>query len=143
MTAERATKSDNNWKLIFGLFAVSNILLGAWMLVDPIHWYNNLPANVPATGPANEHFIRDVGCVFAVMGIALAVAAVRPAHRLPTLIGVTAWYVAHALVHVLDTVRGLLPSDQWLVDLPGVYGSALLLIGITIALKRSEAVSSS
>jgi len=142
MPAVKTAKSDNNWKLIFGLFAASNIVLGAWMLIDPIHWYYNLPANVPATGPANEHFIRDIGCVFAIMGLALAVAAVRPARRLPTLIGVTAWYVAHALVHVLDTVRGLLPPDQLLVDLPGVYGSALLLVGITIALKRSDTVSS-
>lgn len=139
MSAQQAAKADNNWKLIFGLFAASNIILGVWMLVDPIHWYHNLPANVPATGPPNEHFIRDIGCVFAVMGVALAVAAVRPARRLPTLIGVSAWYVAHAGVHVLDQARGLLPPDQWLVDLPGVYGSALLLVGLTVVLKRAQA----
>ena len=108
------------------------------MLVDPIHWYHNLPANVPSTGPPNEHFIRDVGCVFTVMGLALAVAALRPARRLPTMIGVSAWYAAHALVHVYDSVSGRAPSDQWLVDLPGVYGSAILLIALTVVLKRAE-----
>jgi hypothetical protein len=138
MNDSNAPKGDRNWKLILGLFALGNLAIGVWMLVDPIHWYHNLPANVPATGPPNEHFIRDVGCVFAIMGFALGIATVRPAYRMATMIGVTAWYVAHGLVHVLDTARGLLPPEQWLVDLPGVYGPALLVIGVTIALRRSQ-----
>ena len=141
MSEAKATSGDGNWKLIFGLFAASNLILGLWMLADPIHWYHNLPANVPATGPPNEHFIRDIGCLFAVMGLALAIAAVRPARRLPTLVGVTAWYVAHALVHVFDTARGLLPPEQWLVDLPAVYGSAVLLVVLCVVFKRSQSTS--
>ncbi len=127
----------NNWKVILGLFAVGNLAIGLWMLVDPIHWYHNLPANVPATGPPNEHFIRDIGCVFTIMGVALAMAAVVPSYRMPVMIGVTAWNVTHALVHVVDTAVGRLPPEQWLVDLPGVYGAALFVVGVTIALKRS------
>ena len=138
MSQAAAAGNDSNWKVIFGLFAASNLILGIWMLVDPIHWYHNLPANVPSTGPPNEHFIRDVGCVFTVMGLALAFAALRPAHRLPTMIGVSAWYGAHALVHVFDSASGRAPSGQWLVDLPGVYASAIALIALTIALKRAE-----
>lgn len=124
------------WPLIFRLFAVGNIALGSWMLWDPVHWYHNLPANIPATGPVNEHFIRDVGCTFFVMGAVALAAANKPVLRLPAMAGIAAWYAAHAGVHVFDTMRGLLPPSQWLTDLPAIYVPSALLLWVCVALRR-------
>ena len=80
----RSTYGDR-WFWALGVFGLANLANGAWMLVDPAHWYANLPAAVPDTGPLNLHFVRDVGSAFAVMGGSLLAAAVWPALRVPAL----------------------------------------------------------
>ena len=54
--------------IVRGLCDVSTRDNGAWMLWDPIHWYHTLPAAVPDSGPLNEHFVRDIGCAFTLLG---------------------------------------------------------------------------
>jgi hypothetical protein len=127
------------WPIVLGLFALGNLANGVWMLVAPVHWYFHLPANVPGSGPLNEHFVRDIGCIFFVIGVALAMAAFRPKLRLPAMLLATGFYGAHALVHVLDSVRGLFGPGQWMYDLVPVYGAFLLLLALTIALARGRA----
>ena len=80
--AELAYRFDA-WTIVLGVFAFSNLANGVWMLVDPVHWYENLPAAVPDFGPLNEHFIRDIGCIFTLIGVGLAVASVVPRWRVP------------------------------------------------------------
>src|SRR5579884_1052612 len=108
------------WRIGLLLGAVANLANAAWMLVDPAGWYLYLPAAVPDTGPFNAHFVRDVGSAFAVMGLALACGALRP-----------------ALVHVADTVAGRLPASHWWIDLPGVYVPALVMLGVTALAART------
>jgi len=131
----------DNWRWVFGIAALGNVANGAWMLADPPGWYRGLPAAVPDTGPLNEHFVRDIGAAFTVMALALGWAAVRPALRVPMLVLVAAFYGLHALVHVLDTVRGLLPPSHWLIDFPGVYLPALLLAALAVVLARREPIA--
>ena len=115
------------WFFVVAVIAVGSVGNGIWMLVDPGHWYEHLPAGVPDTGPLNSHFVRDIGCAFLTMGIGLSWALRNPEFRTP-LVGVVAlFYVAHAILHVYDTAIGTLGSDHWLLDLPGVYLPALLL----------------
>ena len=96
------------------------------------------PAAVPDTGPFNAHFVRDIGGAFAATGVALlwaraATAAARPdARRSPAL-----FYVLHALIHVTDTLAGRLPASHWLIDVPGVYVPALVLVAVTLAAART------
>jgi len=40
-------------------------------------------------------------------------------------------------VHVLDTARGLVPANHWLLDFPAVYLPAILLVALTVAMPRS------
>jgi hypothetical protein len=127
----------DRWKWTLGLFAAGNLAMGLWMLVDPPGWYLGLPAAVPDTGPLNEHFVRDVGSAFTTMGLALAVAALRPGLRLPALAGTTVFYALHAAVHVTDTLAGRLPASHWAIDFPGVYLPVLLLVAVIAALRRS------
>ena len=55
------------------------------MLAGPLHWYHELPAAVPDTGPFNPHFVRDIGCAFFAVGVALVWAAFAPRWRAPLL----------------------------------------------------------
>jgi len=127
------------WAIVFGLFALGNLGAGTWMLVDPVHWYFNLPAGVPDFGPLNEHFVRDVGCAFFVQGVLLAGGAVVPAWRVPACAVVTLFYPLHAVVDVVGTVRGLVGPEHWMIDVPGVYMPALLLIMTTWLVWRQRA----
>jgi hypothetical protein len=127
------------WAL--GVFAVVNLANGVWMLVAPADWYRRLPAAVPDTGPLNEHFVRDIGSAFVMMGCALLAGALRPALRAPALAFVSLFYVLHALVHVTDTLAGRLPPSHWLIDLPGVYLPAAILVVLTaVAARQRSAV---
>lgn len=109
---------------ILGLAGLGN---AAWMLADPASWYRDLPARVPDTGPLNLHFVRDIGCAYAAVGIAFCAAAEVPALRRGALLGGALFYGFHALLHVADILAGRLPAEHWLVDLPGVFVPALFL----------------
>ncbi len=138
MTNDAKAASAAPITLVLAFFAAGNILNGLWMLADPPHWYVNLPAGVPDFGPLNEHFIRDIGALFLLMGVALVIAIVRPQWRVPIVGGVAGFYVLHALVHVVDTVRGLVGAEHWLIDFPGVYLPALILAWLTMVVRRAS-----
>ena len=121
--------------LVLGLGTVANAL---WMLAGPMHWYEELPAGVPDTGPFNPHFVRDIGCAFLTVGVAQIWAAYAPRWRLPLVTISAVFLVAHALLHVYDTVVGNLPHSHWWLDLPGVYLPAAVLAACATALIRSE-----
>ena len=139
VTSARGTASAyvfDGWTIVLGIFAVSNLANGAWMLAVPVHWYEHLPAAVPDFGPLNEHFVRDIGAAFTVIGLGLAVAAVVPRWRVAACAAAAAFYGLHAVVHVVDTLRGLVGPEHWLIDLPGVYVPAVLLAVVTWMVAR-------
>ena len=121
--------------LVFGLISLGNAV---WMLVAPLHWYQELPAEVPDFGPFNPHFVRDIGCAFATIGFAFLWAALAPARRYALAVVGAFFYVAHALVHVFDTLREAVEPEHVLIDFPGVYLPAIVLIGAVVALRRRE-----
>ncbi len=41
------------------------------MLADPAGWFVGLPAAVPDSGPLNEHFVRDIGATFTMLGVGM------------------------------------------------------------------------
>jgi hypothetical protein len=115
------------WTYILGLFGLGNIVNGAWMLADPRSWYERLPAGVPDFGPLNEHFVRDIGSLFVVIGAGLVWGARSRRARLPAVAFASAFTWLHAIVHVYDTARGLVGSAHWLVDLGPIYLPAVVL----------------
>jgi len=134
------TDGRDRWAIVFGIAGASNLLTGVWMLWDPEHWYFNLPANVPGSGPLNEHFVRDIGCIFVVLGLWLLLGMRRPAWRFAAMATVAAWSGMHALVHVLDQARGLFGPEQLGYDLPAVYAPSLLLVVLAVVLWRQRSV---
>lgn len=134
-----AGKSDF-WTWVFLVSGLGNLANGVWMLAAPAHWYATLPASVPDFGPLNEHFVRDIGSAFTMLGVVLVWGAFRASVRVPVLVCVTLFNGLHALVHVFDTERGLVGPEHWGIDFPAVYLPTVVLIGLTIALvRRTEA----
>jgi hypothetical protein len=129
------------WRSLEGLvllfFAVVSLTNAAWMLAGPMHWYQELPAGVPDTGPFNAHFVRDIGCAFLAVGVALLWAALEPRWRVPLVSIAAIFYVGHAVLHVYDTLRGALDAHHWALDLPGVYVPAVVLAWLTLRVRRT------
>jgi hypothetical protein len=118
-------------KFIYLLFSLLSLSNGAWMLLFPQSWYTDLPADVPHTGPFNAHFVRDLGVAFLVSGLAFAWSARNIDRSYPVHIGLTIFFTGHALIHLLDIATGHLPTTHWLIDLPGVFLPALLMLVLT------------
>lgn len=136
--AHRARAPRDAW--FFGLLLLAAGLLGnaVWMLVDPLRWYHELPAGVPDFGEFNPHFVRDIGCAFLTVGVALAWAAFSPRYRFPLVGMASLFLVAHAVLHVYDTGRGAVDHTHWWLDLPGVYAPAALTLWLTFLLSRQQ-----
>jgi hypothetical protein len=117
----------DGWGWIFAITGAVCVVNALWMLVGPLHWYRELPAAVPDTGPFNPHFVRDIGCAFLAVGAALGWAAFAPRWRTP-LVAIAALFLGgHGLLHLYDTLRGALGHDHWWLDAPGVYLPAAVI----------------
>lgn len=121
------TRGLDAWGWLLLLLGIGSLANAVWMLVQPANWYAELPAGVPDYGPFNVHFVRDIGCAFATVGVAQIWAALEPRFRLPLVAVAALFLIAHAVLHVHDTLRGIVDAHHWWLDLPGVYLPALLL----------------
>lgn len=116
-----------NAAIVFGAALASN---GIYMLLDPTGWYFAVPG-VTTTGPFNQHFLRDIGLIFLLVGMAFIVGALRPAARV-SLWGMGAfWLSGHALFHVWEVAVGICGASALLRDFPAVTLPALVAIGLT------------
>jgi hypothetical protein len=108
------------------------IFLGAnalWMLAMPMHWYAYIPG-VAATGPANAHLIRDVGCAYLAAALALLWFVAEPKRSWPAVLAGGAFLLLHASIHVWDTMAGREHSHRLLAEIPTVVLPALLTLWI-------------
>ena len=127
------TRALDGWGWVFAVSGAVTIANALWMFAGPLHWYHELPAAVPDTGPFNAHFVRDIGCAFLATSVALLWSAFAP-HWRPALVPIAALFlVGHALVHVYDTLRGALDHSHWWIDLPGVYLPAVVITYAAVA----------
>lgn len=96
-------------RLLVALLAGAYMVNAVQMIVAPEYWYSNLPG-VSASGPYNEHFIRDIGFVYLLSGAALAYGVRHPRHLALATLGGTAWPALHAGFHVVEWFVHGLPS---------------------------------
>lgn len=101
--------------LVLGLYHGAN---GLVMLGAPSFWYDAVPG-VAATGPANGHFIRDIGLAFLAAATALVWAA-RGGPRALIVVAVV-FLGGHAACHLVEMgLHGHAPvRDLALIVLPG------------------------
>lgn len=128
---------DIKWIGFFIFIFLGNFLNGLWMLIDPKHWYLNLPGRVPDFGPLNEHFARDLGCAFILIGFVALKAAFDAPFRKNAFLIIQLWLCSHAFVHLFDTFRGLVSMEHLYMDIPLCYAPPIL-IGIMQLIYRSE-----
>ncbi len=131
-----STPKLDGWGWVFAVFGVVTFANALWMLAGPMHWYTDLPAGVPDTGPFNPHFVRDIGCAFLTVSVALLWAAFSHRVREPLVAIAALFLVAHGVLHAYDTLRGALGHNHWWLDLPGVYLPALVMVVAVFKTKR-------
>jgi hypothetical protein len=108
--------------LLLGLGSFVNGLL---MLRDPLWWYGAIPT-VPTTGPFNQHFVRDIGIMYALCGAGFFLGALVPRHRPSAWLAASSFLVLHACLHVWETLVGICAPFTFVQDLPAVVAPALL-----------------
>ena len=106
------------------LFALAN---GGFMLADPFGWYDAVET-VRSTGPANGHFIRDIGLAYLGSGALLAYAAASLPLRWGSALVGTGWLLLHGLLHTWEVLAGICAPGIFWRDAPGVLGPPLLAI---------------
>ena len=115
--------------ILLGLAALAN---GVFMLVSPNGWYFAVPG-VTTTGPFNQHFIRDIGLIYLLLGAGLLIGAVRPHLRVLLWTATAVWLSGHALYHFWEVAVGIsgpsaLARDFAGVTLPAILTSLLALL---------------
>lgn len=92
MISERALKA------VLVVLGVVQVASGALALVAPGTFFDE----VGRYGVENEHYVGDVGAFVLAFGIAVLVAAQRPAWRVPVLALGAVWYGLHTINHAFD-----------------------------------------
>lgn len=128
---------QNIIKLFYLIAGVLSFVNGAWMLLYPFSWYTSFPADVSHTGPFNQHFIRDLGVAFIVVALGFGWCARNIDRSRPVHFALTIFLAGHALIHLVDITTGHLPASHWLIDLPGVFLPALIMIVLSIPRVRN------
>ena len=111
------------------LLGVAMIANGVFMLVSPEGWYLAVPG-VTSTGPFNQHFVRDIGLIFLLLGGAFLAGAALPHVRVLLWAAPSIWLTGHALFHFWEVAVGIcspsvIPRDFPAVTLPAIIGIAL------------------
>lgn len=123
--------------ILLGVAAVGN---GLYMLVGPASWYVFIPG-VTTTGPFNQHFLRDIGLIFVLLGAAFVAGAARPRDRTLLWGGATIWLCGHALFHVWEVLVGICGPLALVRDFGAVSMPALIGIGLTTCAARRHATA--
>lgn len=112
--------------IVMGVLAVAN---GLFMLASPDCWYVAVPG-VTTTGPFNQHFIRDIGLIYLLMGTMFLAGVAKPPFRVLLWVLPTIWLCGHALFHLWEVAIGIsmhsaMARDFPAVTLPGIVGLLL------------------
>ena len=133
------------WALLAALLALALFMNGVAMMGAPLSWYGFIPG-VAATGPFNEHFVRDIGSAYLAAAVSLAFAVGR-LERTATA-PAAAFLVLHALIHLVP-LQGALrltgifvcqPPERTalLGEIVGVYAPALIALALTVPARWQE-----
>jgi hypothetical protein len=123
--------------VVVGTGAIGN---GLFMLVSPANWYFAVPG-VTTTGPFNQHFLRDIGLIFVLIGAAMLVGAARPALRVPLWSGAAIWLAGHALFHFWEVAVGICGASALARDFLDVTLPALIVAALAIWAARDRRIS--
>lgn len=112
-----------------GIDAISFLVFGAWALVAPTSFFDQLAA----WPPYNRHFIHDIGVFQLGIGVALAAGLSRMRGALAALAGGAVAAFLHVVSHIVDYDDGGRSSDPYVL---GIF--ALLLVVAFFVESRSR-----
>lgn len=124
------------------LLGIAEEANGIFMLVSPANWYFAVPG-VTSTGHFNQHFLRDIGLIFVLIGAAFLVGAARSQLRVFLWAVPTIWLSGHALFHFWEVAVGISSFSTILRDFPDVTLPALIGIALTVWAWRTSPHSAS
>jgi uncharacterized protein YjeT (DUF2065 family) len=104
---------------------------GIFMLVAPEAWYFAVPG-VTTTGPFNQHFLRDIGLIFVLLGAAFVAGTAIPQWRILLWGAAAIWLSGHALFHVWEVAVGICAPADLARDFPAVSLPAIVAILLTL-----------
>lgn len=117
------------------VLGVVQVATGALALVAPDTFFDE----IGRYGVQNDHYIGDVGAFVLAFGIAVLIAAERPAFRVPVLVLGAIWSGLHMINHAFDV--GDARSDaRGIVDTLYIGGGALLYAYLAWAAGRLQAL---
>jgi len=113
------------------VLAVPDVIIGAWNVIAPEHFYENFPG-VTLTPPFAEHYARDFGGTLLGLGVILCIAVVKPRTVLvvPALIGLAIFALPHAYFHVVH-LEGASPFET-AFTLTAVLGQSVLTVALLV-----------
>ncbi len=124
--------SDRIITLTSVLFGVAMAINGTFMTFDPHAWYTTVPG-VEERGPFHQHFIRDIGITYLVLGTAVLIGAARKQHRMVLWLVSTLWLAGHGLFHLWEATTGITGRHELTEELSGVFLPVLLGTALVIA----------
>ena len=119
--------------IVLGAAAIAN---GLYMLAGPIAWYQSVPG-VTTTGPFNQHFVRDIGLIFLLIGTSFLIGAAKPGMRLLLWATPTIWLSGHALFHLWEVAAGISEHSTMVRDFAAVTLPAILGMAVTFWAART------
>lgn len=120
--------------------AASFAIFGAAAIAVPADWYRLLPG-ASHTGPANHHFIRDVGIAYLTLALATAMAARKSRYRWPLMLVVAFNTIAHAGLHAVEHLFGAHAAFDYREAML-VYGSVPVALAALWLARPSRSVPS-
>lgn len=106
------------------------LLNGLFMLIAPLPWYQLVPG-VEGTGPFNQHFVRDIGSIYTVIGASL-LWLMRDARAWPAALAGAGFLALHALVHIRDAIEFGLVLEVFAFDLVAVFLPVALVLWLAL-----------
>lgn len=103
-------------RMSLGLLTASQLVIGGWALLAPMHFFTAFPAAghawVALLPPYNEHLVRDVGALSLALAVVLATATVTADRRLVRVAAVAfaVYTVPHTIFHG-SHLDGFSPGD--------------------------------
>lgn len=119
---------------LLGLFHLIN---GVWMIAAPGAWYAATPG-VAMTGPANPHFITDIGFAFLASGVGM-IWNIRTGKTAATFaLAGAVWPALHALFHIWILIVHGFPHDLTVLTTSLVGVILAGLVGFALAWARAK-----
>ena len=119
-------------RLVVLVVGALHLAAGAFMFLAPREFYDQ----VGTFPPFNAHYLRDLATWYLAFGVALVLAARRPAWQVPLLALAVLQYVLHVVNHVIDIDD---PEPAWKGPVTVVALAVIAVVLAVLGRRASEA----